>query len=184
MLLIVLNKSFILKKKKSNIKELVRECETIQTHLPKELRTVKRFATMVFNNNFKGAMSLIVNKAKGGVLPLNEQTKKDMKSKHPKAERVESAIHAMRDFFEQDSNDGVLLIDADNAFNRVNRAVALWNVQFTCPAMKHVLINFYRNSTRIFMNGDGTAVTRRNNTGLSTSYGYVCACAEPSSVRN
>jgi hypothetical protein len=40
-------------------------------------------------------------------------------------------------------------------FNRVNRAVALWNVQFTCPAMKHVLINFYRSPTRIFMNGDG-----------------------------
>ena len=68
---------------------------------------------------------------------------------------VESAIHAMRGFLNDDSSDGILLIDADNAFNRVNRAVALWNVQFTCPAMKHVLINFYRSPTRIFMNGDG-----------------------------
>jgi hypothetical protein len=57
---------------------------------------------------------------------------------------VESAIHAMRGLLNDDSSDGILLIDADNAFNRVNRAVALWNVQFTCPAMKHVLINFYR----------------------------------------
>ena len=31
----------------------------------------------------------------------------------------------------------------------------LLNVQYTCPAMKHVLINFYRKSTRIFMNSDG-----------------------------
>ena len=67
---------------------------------------------------------------------------------------VESAIHAMRSFFEKDSSDGVLLIDADNAFNRVNRSVALWNIQYTCPAMKHILINFYRTSTRIFMKSD------------------------------
>ena len=68
---------------------------------------------------------------------------------------VESAIHAMRGFLDDDSSDGILLIDADNAFNRVNRAVALWNVKFTCPALKHALINFYRAPTRIFMNGDG-----------------------------
>jgi hypothetical protein len=68
---------------------------------------------------------------------------------------VESAIHAMRGFLDDESSDGILLIDADNAFNRVNRAVALWNVQFTCPALKHALINFYRAPTRIFMNGDG-----------------------------
>ena len=68
---------------------------------------------------------------------------------------VESAIHAMRGFLDDDESDGILLIDADNAFNRVNRATALWNVQYTCPAMKHVLINFYRSPSRIFMNGEG-----------------------------
>ena len=68
---------------------------------------------------------------------------------------VESAIHTMRNFLDDDSSDGILLIDADNAFNRVNRKVALWNVQFTCPVMKHVLINFYRSPTRIFMKGEG-----------------------------
>ena len=41
------------------------------------------------------------------------------------------------------------MIDADNAFNRVNRAVALWNVQYICPVMKFVLINAYRVPTRI-----------------------------------
>ena len=57
---------------------------------------------------------------------------------------VEAAIHAMREFLSRDDNDGILLIDADNAFNRVNRAVALWNVQYICPVMKFVLINAYR----------------------------------------
>ena len=67
---------------------------------------------------------------------------------------VEAAIHAMRTFFINDKSDGILLIDADNAFNRVNRQVALWNVQYTCPAMKHVLINTYRVPTRVFMLDD------------------------------
>ena len=62
---------------------------------------------------------------------------------------VESAIHAMRGFLDGDESDGILLIDADNAFNRVNRAVALCNIQHICPAMKHILINFYRSPTRI-----------------------------------
>ena len=68
---------------------------------------------------------------------------------------VEAAVHSMRGFLADDSSDGTLLIDADNAFNRLNRAVALWNVQYVCPTMKHVLINFYRSATRIFMNGEG-----------------------------
>jgi hypothetical protein len=286
-----------------NIDDLIKEGETIQAQLAKSKKfaddstLAKRFATMVFNNNFKGAMSLVTEKGKGGVLSLNESTKKEMSSKHPRPEPinpealisgmmppslhpvffapidgdlikknalrtsggagvsqqedilwhkmisghkdasaslanalasvarrlvteyvdpqgleallanrgiaidkcpglrpvgvgemarriigkavmavtgekvrdavgalqlcaghpvgVESAIHAMRGFLDDDSSDGILLIDADNAFNRVNRAVALWNVQFTCPAMKHVLINFYRSPTRIFMNGEG-----------------------------
>jgi hypothetical protein len=60
----------------------------------------------------------------------------------------------MREFLARDDNDGILLIDADNAFNRVNRAVALWNVQYLCPVMKFVLINAYRVPTRIFMTDD------------------------------
>ena len=285
------------------IDELLRESITIQTNFVKSKRAVsdttlaKRFATMVFNNNYKGAMSLVTSKGKGGILPLNAKTKSDMISMHPQpapvhpdalfagplptdthpifysaldgnmikrhtlrttggagisqqedvlwhkmvtahkdtsaalttalatvAQRlvtefvdpvgieallanrgiaidkcpglrpvgvgeiarriigkavmevtgknvqeavgsiqlcaghpvgVEAAIHTMRGFLDNDSSDGILLIDADNAFNRVNRAVALWNVQYICPSMKHVLINFYRSPTRIFMNGEG-----------------------------
>ena len=286
-----------------DINKLRLECETIQKQLvsskkaPNDSTLAKKFANMVFNNNFKGAISLIANKGKGGVLKLNANTKKDMLSKHPKGEEaspealltgplppdeqpifysaldgdlvkkcvlrtqggagvsqqedslwhimvssfkeasstlcnvvsevahrlateyvdpdaleallanrgiaidkcpglrpvgveeilrrvigkavmhvtgekvqeavgalqlcaghplgVESAIHSMRHFFDDDNSDGILLIDADNAFNRINRMVALLNVQYTCPAMKHVLINFYRKSSRIFMNSDG-----------------------------
>ena len=68
---------------------------------------------------------------------------------------VESAIHSMRAFLAEEDSDGILLIDADNAFNRINRKVALWNIQYDCPSMKHILINFYRSSSQILMNKDG-----------------------------
>ena len=55
---------------------------------------------------------------------------------------VKSAIHAMRGFLVDDDSDGILLINDDNAFNRVNRAVALRKIHRICPAMKHILINF------------------------------------------
>ena len=67
---------------------------------------------------------------------------------------VEAAIHSMRGFLDDESSDGILLI-ADNAFIGINRAVALWNVQYVCKSFKHILINFYRSPTRIFMNGEG-----------------------------
>ena len=40
----------------------------------------------------------------------------------------EAAIHAMRNIFEADETDAVLLIDASNAFNALNRAAALHNI--------------------------------------------------------
>ena len=43
---------------------------------------------------------------------------------------AESAIHAMRKIFQQEETDGVLLIDATNAFNCLNRAAAMHNIQY------------------------------------------------------
>ena len=57
---------------------------------------------------------------------------------------AEAAIHAMRQTFESEATEAVLLIDASNAFNRLNRAVALHNVQVTCPKITTYLINTYR----------------------------------------
>lgn len=66
---------------------------------------------------------------------------------------VEAAIHAMRNIFAADETDGVLLVDADNAFNRANREAALWNIQYVCPILKFTLINTYRVPSRIFVLG-------------------------------
>ena len=38
-------------------------------------------------------------------------------------------------------------------FNRLNRAVALYNIQYVCPPLATVVINFYRTPTRLFVTG-------------------------------
>ena len=65
----------------------------------------------------------------------------------------EAAIHALRDIFQDMDTDAVLLIDADNAFNRLNRTVALHNVQYTCPPLATIALNFYRTPSRLFVTG-------------------------------
>ena len=43
--------------------------------------------------------------------------------------REEAVIHAMHRIFEADDTDAILLIDASNAFNALNRAAALHNIR-------------------------------------------------------
>ena len=65
----------------------------------------------------------------------------------------EAAIHAMREIFELDACDGAILVDASNAFNRLNRRVALHNIQYICPEFATILINTYRQPARLFVTG-------------------------------
>ena len=39
------------------------------------------------------------------------------------------AIHAIRDKFADDKTEGSLLVDAENAFNKLNRTAALENIK-------------------------------------------------------
>ena len=49
--------------------------------------------------------------------------------------------------------DAVLLIDATNAFNTLNRAVALHNISILCPTIATFVINTYRRPIRLFVRG-------------------------------
>ena len=66
---------------------------------------------------------------------------------------AEAAVHAMRELFSLEGTDGILLIDASNAFNCLNRRVALHNVQITCPAISTYIINTYRQFSTLYVAG-------------------------------
>ena len=66
---------------------------------------------------------------------------------------IEAAIHSVTDAFHSDDVEAVLLVDASNAFNSLNREVALRNIQIVCPALAKILINTYREPTELFVDG-------------------------------
>ena len=67
---------------------------------------------------------------------------------------AEAAIYSMRTIFVDNSTEAIILVDASNAFNSLNRKVALHNIQITCHTFSYILINTYRNpSTMIILCG-------------------------------
>ena len=63
-------------------------------------------------------------------------------------------MHAMHRIFDEDDSEGVLLVDAANVFNYLNRMSALLNIQVLCPAFAKFLINTYRESARLIIDGE------------------------------
>ena len=77
---------------------------------------------------------------------------------------AEAAIHAMKHIYEKEGTDAVILVDAANAFNRLNRAIALHNIQVLCPPFATILINTYRIPTRLFITGGGEIASTEGTT--------------------
>ena len=68
---------------------------------------------------------------------------------------IEAAIHAVRKSFEEDNSERLLLVDADNAFNKLNRKVSLENIKRLCPPMYTYLHNSYNIPAMLYLeNGD------------------------------
>ena len=67
---------------------------------------------------------------------------------------IEAAIHAMRTVYEDSETDGILMVDARNAFNSLNRGAALRNIRWTCPEIATILINIYRCPAELFTGGE------------------------------
>ena len=62
----------------------------------------------------------------------------------------EAAVHAMHSLFQHEESDAVLLEDASNAFNSLNRAAALHNIRVLYPALATFAINTHRAPARLF----------------------------------
>ena len=59
----------------------------------------------------------------------------------------------MRSLFSRKDTEGVLLVDATNAFNCLNRQAALCNIRHLCPSLATILLNTYREPTELFVDG-------------------------------
>ena len=64
---------------------------------------------------------------------------------------AEAAIHSMQEIFANEQTDAVILVDAKNAFNSLNRNVALHNIQITCSPFSTIMINTCRHSNRLIV---------------------------------
>ena len=66
---------------------------------------------------------------------------------------IEAAIHAMRQIFEDIGTEAVLLVDAENAYNNLNRKEALNNIQKLCPQLHQYLTNTYQTAAKLVIRG-------------------------------
>ena len=66
----------------------------------------------------------------------------------------EAAIHALSEIFHDAASDAVLLVDARNAFNCLNRRTALHNIQQLCPVLAPYIVNTYRGNASLFVGKD------------------------------
>ena len=76
----------------------------------------------------------------------------------------EAAIHAMRTVFEDADSDAILLIDAANAFNSMNRVTMLANIQRICPIVYIYAYNCYSVNARLFVVGGKELTSREGST--------------------
>ena len=93
---------------------------------------------------------------------------------------IDAAIHTMSHLFNDDASEAVLLVDANNAFNLLNRQAALQNIRHLCPSISTILINTYREHTDLYV--DGTTILSQEGTtsGRSSHHAHVCPCHPPS----
>ena len=65
----------------------------------------------------------------------------------------EAVIYAMRSIYEYFVAEAIFLLDASNAFNSLNRQVALRNISLLVSAIHPILVNTYRKPSDLFVCG-------------------------------
>ena len=66
---------------------------------------------------------------------------------------VEAGIHGMKEIYDDEETQGVIQVDANNAFNTINRGVLLHNIRVLCPELATFANNCYTEPARLFVTG-------------------------------
>ena len=59
----------------------------------------------------------------------------------------------MHDIFNDEKTHGIVQVDANNAFNTINRNVFLHNISIICPEIATYVTNCYQKPARLFVIG-------------------------------
>ena len=92
---------------------------------------------------------------------------------------IEAAVEAVWTAFESDENEVVLLANASNAFNSLNRQVTLHNIRRLCPPLATILINTYRAPYGAICWWWCNTLPRRHYPGWPTCHAHVWCCDNP-----
>ena len=87
----------------------------------------------------------------------------------------EAAVQAMQSLFHSSTTQAVLLADASNAFNSLNRHVSLHNLHFICPPLAVTLTNVYREASSLFI--DGECLLSEEGTTQNDPWLWPCMCS-------
>ena len=77
---------------------------------------------------------------------------------------AEAVIHSIKEIFDDEQTDAVVLVDAINAFNSLNRNAALHNMQILYSQFSAILINMYRLPVRMTVFGSKDVVSNEGAT--------------------
>lgn len=92
----------------------------------------------------------------------------------------EAGIQGMHALFEADDTDAVLLIDASNAFNALNRAAAFHNIRVLCLVISAYAINTHRQPARLLITGGKKIVSAEGTPqGDPLAFGLYALSIEP-----
>ena len=58
----------------------------------------------------------------------------------------------MREIYEEEGCEAVLMVDATNAFNNINRKVTIHNIKIKCPSLATYISNIYSKPARLYIN--------------------------------
>ena len=92
---------------------------------------------------------------------------------------AEIAIRAATELFEDDASHGILQIDANSAFNSLNRKVALHYLRILCPELAILTNNCYAAPARLFItDGQEIKSTEGTTQGDPTAMAMLLLCMQ------
>ena len=91
---------------------------------------------------------------------------------------IKAAVRAISEIFNADDTEGLLLVDARNAFNALNHAATLWNCCLLWPRCAMFLFNSYRGYATIIVRSSeqGPVKGRRQLMAIYSKEGTTQGC--------